>query len=152
MCIRDSYYGHLHIVKYLVSDFSCNPSVDGLYGQLTPLHFACMAVCSKETALDIIKYLIKECNSDYDLPTINGDSPLMVLLSTKSEWNSVVQHLVCDCTCDLSQKNTRGETALHIACAKENSEAVKMIVETGVDPNVEDEAGNTPLHLSLIHI
>ena len=141
------YYGHIYIVKHLVNDLSFSTSVKTLYDQ-TPLHFACMAVCSEEAALDIVKFLIAETSCDCNSQTTNGESPLMILLDIHSDWNNVIQYLVCDCHCDLLLTNGFSETVLHIACTKRNSDAVKMIVETGIDPNIEDEAGNTPLHLA----
>ena len=39
-------------------------------------------------------------------------------------------------------------TTLHIACAKNNIGAVKMILDKGGDANVIDSAGKCPLHIA----
>ncbi|TMS06189.1 BRCA1-associated RING domain protein 1 [Larimichthys crocea] len=44
------------------------------------------------------------------------------------------------------KRNHKGETLLHLAAIKGDVEAVKELLDQGVDPNLKDNAGWTPLH------
>ena len=35
-------YGHLEVVRYLVTDGNCDPNAKNRYSGCTPLHLACM--------------------------------------------------------------------------------------------------------------
>ena len=41
----------------------------------------------------------------------------------------------------------RGRTGLHISAMRGGDEAVRLLLEAGVEANVVDGQGNTPLHL-----
>ncbi|VVC36679.1 Hypothetical protein CINCED_3A017441 [Cinara cedri] len=43
-------------------------------------------------------------------------------------------------------RNEKGETRLHIACAKGNYNLVSSLLSQGFNPNVKDNAGWTPMH------
>ncbi|XP_017279321.1 BRCA1-associated RING domain protein 1 [Kryptolebias marmoratus] len=44
------------------------------------------------------------------------------------------------------KRNHKGETLLHLAAIKGDTEAVKELLDQGADPNLKDNAGWTPLH------
>lgn len=44
--------------------------------------------------------------------------------------------------------NKEGNTALHLSIVLKNPEATSLLLEFGVDPNVQDSTGKTPLHLA----
>ncbi|XP_041856748.1 BRCA1-associated RING domain protein 1 isoform X2 [Melanotaenia boesemani] len=44
------------------------------------------------------------------------------------------------------KRNHKGETSLHLAAIKGDVEAVRELLDQGVDPNLKDNAGWTPLH------
>ncbi|XP_055838115.1 ankyrin repeat domain-containing protein 12 [Episyrphus balteatus] len=48
-------------------------------------------------------------------------------------------------------RNERGETSLHVAAIKGDQEGVKKLLESGVNPNVLDFAGWSPLHEACNH-
>ncbi len=144
------YYGHVHVVKYLVNVLHCDPNVKIFDSGLTPLHLACMAACSMENSLKIVRFLTTEVAGNCNSQTVSGDTPLMSLLSTHCSWSKHVQYLVDDCLCDLNLQNNHRATALHIACAKSSTEAVRVIIKAGANLDVRDEAGSTPLHIACI--
>ena len=144
------YFGNLDIVKYLLNEQLCSIAVREKRSKQTPLHLACVAVCeSEKKALDTVIFLTTHTHADCDAQTTEGDSPLMFVLKTKDHWNKIAYHLINKCLCDLSIRNNKGETALHIACIKENVEVVTMILKKGFNPNIEDNAGNMPLHIAF---
>ncbi|XP_036144576.1 BRCA1-associated RING domain protein 1 [Monomorium pharaonis] len=48
-------------------------------------------------------------------------------------------------TKNLNKPNFKGETPLHVACVKKNTELVKHLLLVGANPNTKDNAGWTPL-------
>lgn len=55
--------------------------------------------------------------------------------------------LLCGCGADVNQGNGIGRTALHFAVEK-NLECVKVLMEYGADPTVEDEDGKSPMYFA----
>ncbi|KAG1701744.1 SMC5-SMC6 complex localization factor protein 1 [Nymphon striatum] len=53
---------------------------------------------------------------------------------------------------NINKKNGRGETQLHIACMKNKIETVKeLLTVPGIDVNIQDNAGWSPLHEACNH-
>ncbi|XP_011879954.1 PREDICTED: BRCA1-associated RING domain protein 1-like isoform X2 [Vollenhovia emeryi] len=50
---------------------------------------------------------------------------------------------------NINKPNHKGETALHIACLKNNAERVKQLLLAGANPNTKDNAGWTPLQEAI---
>ena len=142
------YYGHVCIVKYLVKVLSYDPNMKISDIGLTPLHLTCMTASSMENSLKIARFLTTEVACNCNSQTLRGDTPLMTLLSHHSDWNKLIQYLINDCLCILQLTNNHRATALHIACAKGNTEAVKMIIKAGVDLDIRDQTDSTPLHIA----
>ena len=46
--------------------------------------------------------------------------------------------------------NEQGETSLHMSTSSDNAEATKMLLERGADPDVQNSAGQTPLHEACV--
>ena len=47
--------------------------------------------------------------------------------------------------------NEEGETSLHMSTSSGNAEATKMLLERGANPNVQNSAGQTPLHMACLN-
>ena len=89
--------GHLHIAKYLIEEYKCDPTCKKNTGE-TPLHFAC-----KRGHLNVAKYLIEECNCDptYSMETYNSS----LSLACSSHRLDLVKYLVNKCNCNLKNCN-----------------------------------------------
>eukprot|EP01080_Neovahlkampfia_damariscottae_P011420 gene11420-4587_t len=48
---------------------------------------------------------------------------------------------------DINSQNKKGETILHLSCHQPNSDLVSYLLDKGVDPNIQDENGDTCLHV-----
>ncbi|XP_026286770.1 BRCA1-associated RING domain protein 1-like [Frankliniella occidentalis] len=51
---------------------------------------------------------------------------------------------------ELSKKNHKGETPLHVACIKGNVDRIRTLLSANASPNTKDNAGWTPLHEAAI--
>lgn len=49
----------------------------------------------------------------------------------------------------VGHRNVSGETPLHAAVLKHNTEAVRMLLNSGADPNVQTKRGESPLHYAV---
>ena len=47
----------------------------------------------------------------------------------------------------LDQPNSEGETVMHIATSMDDDEATRLLLDHGANPNVQDAAGRSPLHI-----
>ena len=125
----------LNIVKFLVEDRCCNPSIQNFKGELA-LHIACERDC-----LDIIK-LVSGCG--INIRTITGETPLHI--ACKHNRVAIVQHLVQNYS-DSTILDSDGNLPLHIACERNSLALVKLV--SNCDVNAKTKAGNTPLHTAL---
>lgn len=49
----------------------------------------------------------------------------------------------------LNSINMAGENVLHTACLNNKSEYIRPLISLGCDPNLQDNQGNTPLHIAV---
>ncbi len=49
----------------------------------------------------------------------------------------------------VAMRSSEGTTPLHIAALRGDRNAVRVLLDAGADPNVEDQRGCTPLHEAL---
>ena len=126
-------YGHLSIVKYLVTSCKCNPeSKDG--ENRSPLHAA--TACGHE---DIVKFLMGNFNCDPLCRDSKGQTPLY--LAATLEHTNVTMYM----------SSVLGCTPLHVACEKGDRQEVSRLLSD--DPemvNERDKYGKTPLHYACI--
>ena len=145
------YFGNVDAVTYMITEFSCGAKVKNIEGS-TALHLACISPAGEALAYKIVTCLVK--NAEHDINEMNGEglSPLMLVIDLFR--NEIAQYLILDRHCDLEVRSTNGSSALHLACAVGNEEAVKMILKA-VGPNFDfdakDNLGNTPLQLACKH-
>ena len=53
--------------------------------------------------------------------------------------------------CDINLRNNKRQTALALAVSEAYTAMIELLVEHGADVNADDEDGDTPLHLAVIH-
>ncbi|KAL9109989.1 MAG: hypothetical protein Q9187_008105 [Circinaria calcarea] len=109
--------------------------------QRTPLHEA--ARNGSATALQ----LLLEKGADIEAKDDKGQTPLQ---EACFDLGSKKMRLLLQKGADINKTNCNGCTALHIVSARGNSEGVKLLLsQHGIDPNSQDEDGNTPLSLAM---
>ena len=167
---------HIDVVKYLINECNCDimtPNKDGVpflhyvaseglldvlkcivmninghimdkqyrdvYDQ-TVLHYAAVK------HIDVVKYLINECNCDIMAPDNNGNTILHVAASKGSL--DVMKYLINTHHYNPMTTNNSGETALHYAL--KHIDVVKyLIIECNCDTMVTDKDGWTSLHYAV---
>eukprot|EP01094_Clydonella_sp_ATCC50884_P018346 TRINITY_DN3380_c0_g1_i2.p1 TRINITY_DN3380_c0_g1~~TRINITY_DN3380_c0_g1_i2.p1 ORF type:complete len:1629 (-),score=673.34 TRINITY_DN3380_c0_g1_i2:147-5033(-) len=164
--------GDLHLVRRcLASGVSIN-HVYTAEEKRTPLHFACAS-----NKPEIVTYLVMHgANPDlkdsklrtpqemggYGLESLIEDAVLEYETKVKDDKRralfsaiekagsaavEVVKKMSQD-TFDLNSQDEFGYTALHMCALAENEHALSALLKCGVDLEVEDEAGRTPLQLA----
>ncbi|CAB0031530.1 unnamed protein product [Trichogramma brassicae] len=119
------------------------------YG-LTHFHLACMSGCE-----DVVRKFLKFGQDPTCVVSETGDTPLHLALA---HYKSEVAKLLLRSGTDPNLANKDGSTPLHIICKKEKFNdhiLVKMLFEVSdanhktIRVDVQDNLGNSPLHLAL---
>ena len=163
---------HIDVVKYLINECNCDIMTPDKYGN-TILHDAAseglldvmksMAMninghimdeqyrdTNGQTVLhfavkhiNVVKYLINECNCDIMTPDIYGNTILHVAAS--EGLLDVMKYLINTHHYNLMTTNNKGQTVLHLAV--EHIDVVKYLInECSCNIMVTDKDGRTPLH------
>ncbi|XP_065062546.1 serine/threonine-protein phosphatase 6 regulatory ankyrin repeat subunit A-like isoform X2 [Rhopilema esculentum] len=139
-CSRNS--GALEIVKALLKvmgkDAKLIPDNEGNL----PLHIAATtrnALLSKELLQSHAEEQLKAVNKEY------LDTPLHVAARHKDV--DIIKILV-DNGANVAEKNTDGQTVLHIACSVGDEATVKYLHSVKANPNIHDKLNRTPLHVA----
>ncbi|RJE26040.1 Ankyrin repeat protein [Aspergillus sclerotialis] len=90
----------------------------------------------------IDKLLKRTCN--VNTKNAAGETPFQLALSLG--WPDLLKKLLDRGAEDVTGVNEKGETALHMLSAYSEN-IIRVFLENGVDPNVQDNEGNTVLHL-----
>ena len=167
-------YNQVDIVEYLIKECGCNPMMSTTsYGGVPVLHYVasrglldvlkCMVMnkihkqyycvdffgrtvlhCAVKH-IDVVKYLINECNCDIMTRDKNGNTILHIAAS--EGLFDVIKYLINTHHCNLMTTNYRGETVLHYAVRRIHVDVVKYLInECNCDTMVTDKDGWTSLH------
>ena len=111
---------------------------DTIYG-CTVLHYAL-------NHIDVVKYLINECNCDIMTPDIYGDTILHYAAS--EGLLDIMKYLINTHHYNLLTTNNKGRTVLHHAV--ENIDVLKYLInECNCNIMITDKAGWTPFHYAV---
>ena len=156
--------GHHDIVKYLVHVKGSDPTIPDT-NQSIPTYMAC-----EKHNFEMVKALVT--HTSVNCKDQKGNTPLHIAcISVRDVWKynvmytkrkvkiirayeKILNFLTEEMGCSQSILNTEGKLALHIACAKPISNnndqqlGIVKLVSDCDDPNVQDEVGNTPLHIA----
>jgi len=113
-------FSAIHIVKFLIEAFHCNPMPPDENG-LTPLHLA-IGVGDTETAY----YLMKECLCSPSTNDNNGRSCLMDAICRCDL--DMTKYLIEEWQCNPSQKDNQGKSSLRLACSNRKLDIVQYMV------------------------
>ena len=158
--IESCFNGHLDVVKWLgghtAADVNYNKEVWG-----TPLTAACA-----NNHLDIVKYLVETRHADVNLPNSEGNTSLTRACYCVNM--SVSMYLLCEVSdLDVNIADSNGNTALHLAVWRSKgsytqlheacgyrgdvTEVLSLVYVRGHKVNVQNNHGDTPLHLACLY-
>ena len=166
-------FGHIEIVRYIVSlpDWDVNHRYD--FNNHTALHFA--AVCPQSDALQVLI----DAGADIDAKDDQGQAPLhyasrsgqvanvaalvragAALCVVDSKWytclfvavhnghTDAVRYLAGLPEVDVNHRGIRGLTALHYALEKQHSDVTQVLIDAGADVDAKLNDGRSLLALS----
>ncbi|KAG2459186.1 E3 ubiquitin-protein ligase MIB2 isoform X1 [Polypterus senegalus] len=70
-------------------------------------------------------------------------------LSALNNHQEVAEILIKEGRCDVNIRNNRNQTPLQLAVTQGHAEMVQLLVAEGADVNLEDEDGDTAMHIAL---
>ena len=141
-------YGDTDLLKYLVSEAKCNPTIKTSLGS-TPLHFIVERINPVEDIESKFLYVLDVCSSQIDCVDGRGDTPLLLAcrMAKNNAVTMLLEHNANSCCKDLT-----GDSPLHIVCRSQLScDLVKTLVYHKADISCKDSTGNTPLHIVCTH-
>jgi len=95
-----------------------------------------------ETCKALIEPKIVDVNTISD-PTYNG----YTALHYAAQWNkgkTEICKFLLDNQANINAKGSLGETPLHLAYSRSNSEIIKLLLERGADQAIKSDGGYTP--------
>ena len=126
-------------------DFNCNIQTNS---RDTPLHIAANSGIFPE----LVQYLIEKKRCDANLPNSRGQLPLHIACSISTDTALELVKMLSEHTLNVNAKAKHGNTPLHIACRSSNDSIVKYLIdERCADVNIQNDYGETVLHLAVSH-
>uniref|UniRef100_A0A8C1EI91 Ankyrin repeat domain 16 n=2 Tax=Cyprinus carpio TaxID=7962 RepID=A0A8C1EI91_CYPCA len=126
--------GHIAIAKLLLENHQASPSAVDILGA-QPLHQA--SVTAQEEALSFLVH-----NLGIDINSKATKLELTALhYAAKEGHTSTIKSLLA-LGADLHARDTKGRSALHMACIGQHVDAVRMLLQLGLT-DTEDNTGNT---------
>ncbi|XP_015610461.1 BRCA1-associated RING domain protein 1 isoform X2 [Cephus cinctus] len=84
--------------------------------------------------------------------TVELSSKPALPTTSNSQWPFRRKHTIVAAKTipkNINKRNMKGETSLHTACVKGDTEYVKLLIDAGANPNTKDNAGWTPLQEAM---
>lgn len=73
----------------------------------------------------------------------------LVFVENNTEAIEIIKHILKTSPDELNKQNSKGFTALMLACLYTNADAIKLLLDAGCDTNLSDNCGNTALMYML---
>eukprot|EP00003_Mantamonas_plastica_P004465 TRINITY_DN1354_c0_g1_i15.p1 TRINITY_DN1354_c0_g1~~TRINITY_DN1354_c0_g1_i15.p1 ORF type:complete len:1743 (-),score=727.22 TRINITY_DN1354_c0_g1_i15:4589-9817(-) len=133
-----TYYDCHRSVEHLIAAGADVNAVDRKL--ISPLHNACSSGNFETVKL----ILSRPC--DADIPDLDGLTPAM--RACEMGHFRIVKYLVTEMGVDIHRKTEEGDTMMHIAADFMYWNIVSFLLDVGADPNVVNQDGISPLHLT----
>ncbi|XP_073251415.1 E3 ubiquitin-protein ligase MIB2-like isoform X2 [Porites lutea] len=109
-----------------------------------PLHQACM-----KGNLHAVQKIADKYPGLIEIPKEDGFTALH--LAAFNNHLDIARCLLLSGHCDINLRNNKRQTALALSVSEAYTAMIELLVEHGADVNADDEDGDTPLHLAIIH-
>ncbi|XP_006139856.1 transient receptor potential cation channel subfamily A member 1 [Tupaia chinensis] len=130
--------GDVELMKMIINESSCevlNEMDD--YGN-TPLHWA-----AEKNQVESVKFLLSR-GANPNLRNNNMMAPLHI--AVQATHNEVMKVLTEHSSTNINLEGESGNTAVMIACSKDNSEALQILFNKGAKPCKSNKWGAFPIH------
>ncbi|XP_011498212.1 PREDICTED: transient receptor potential channel pyrexia-like [Ceratosolen solmsi marchali] len=135
--------GSISCLKYLIEKGADVNYVNSVI-YYTPLHLA--ALCNSCEAIEML------VNSGANVNSSNCQDAEPVLHCAIRAGSEKVVKLLLQKGASVVQKNSRGETALHVACFVQSISCAELLLNTpGTDPNAVEKNHRTSLHYAVMN-
>ncbi|KAJ7338916.1 hypothetical protein JRQ81_012818 [Phrynocephalus forsythii] len=104
----------------------------------TPLHWA-----TKKNQIESVKLLL---NRGANPNILNSSTMAPLHLAVQSLYNDLVKIFIEQSTTDINLEGEGGNTPILVACYKNNTEALKLLIEKGADVRKGNSMGCMPVH------
>ena len=142
------FYGHIEIVKYLVSNYDSLLYEECDENNILPIHYACLNGNLEIVKLLITKYISKNSNKQsLDIKDKLGRTPMHFAVGSPIHSVNILKIIA-----PYSNKNAvsnNGSTPLHIACEVCNFQAVRYLVDVE-HANIQalNQEGKSPISIA----
>ncbi|TMW59270.1 hypothetical protein Poli38472_004339 [Pythium oligandrum] len=109
------------------------------------IDWAALHWASRNGHLDVVRFLLGHEACDMNASTKNGRTALHY--ASSEGYLDVVRLLLGHEACDVNPSDKDGRTALHSASSNGEAEVVRALLNRGLNPNLQDKDGHTPLAL-----
>lgn len=134
------------IAKFLLRN-RANPNVFNPTTGDSPLH---LAICKKD--LDLIEVLIR-CGANVAAQSNIGRTPLhasIYPLESLEIAKTLVKNTLMN-GLDINLVDSKGQTALHLACYSGSNAMISLLIDNGADINAKNIYSQTPAELALLY-
>ena len=135
----------LNVMEALVLHKNLNPNVANFEG-LTPLQ---MAVDSQQMDKATVLFNSKKCSHEDTMKVTEKSS---LFFSAAYSDNLELLTALLRAGVDINTSNSKGETALHIACKEGNTKATKLLLQNEANLLAVDRIGNAPIHVACAYM
>lgn len=108
--------------------------------------FSALHLAALNNHKDVAEILIKEASWPY----VCIFTCLNRCFCCKTKKNVFPFALLLQGRCDINIRNNRNQTPLQLAVTQGHTELVQLLVDEGADVNMEDEDGDTAMHVALL--
>ena len=147
------HFGAMYSREDTVSQLLARKADPGLAGG--PSKQNCLHLASARTSgqsASVLEALLQHCGKEARLQ-VDGTGNIPLFCAIESGNKNVVRLLLGSEAARqvAALKEPVGDTAMHLATRKRDSELVKVLVEAGAQVDVQNEEGQTPLHLACLY-
>ena len=135
-----------HMLKfaiYLITEGKANIDLTDNFG-MTALHHV-----SENDELDVVKLL---CDKGADVDAVDKVGRTALILAINRDFLDIADYLITQGNANMNLTDNYGNTALHYASEKRDTNALVLLCDKGANIDAKDKKGQTPLMLAFKNV